>query len=117
MRLVDVRGEDECWPWQGTVQSPAQARGKPPYGVWKGFPGTRMVHRIAYMLHHGLSSLSKSIVVHHNCHKNPDHTPLCCNPKHLELMEEAAHRSMHARERWDAHRDGTKPFRKMRGMK
>lgn len=115
-RLVDSSpGPNKCWPWKGNVQNPNTRPGRKPYGVWKGYPGTRLVHRIAYALHTG-DSLDPEVPIHHKCHENPDHTPLCCNPTHLEPMEGAEHRSMHARERWEAHRQGTKRFRKRSGM-
>lgn len=114
-RLVDVRGPDECWPWTGAVLDRREDQHQT-YGVWKGFPGTRYVHRIAYCLEQGLAKLDPNIVVHHTCHKNPDHTPLCCNPAHLEPMQGAQHRSMHASDRWQAHKQGQKPFRSPKGM-
>lgn len=113
-RLVDVRGPDECWPWTGAIDD-RDNRDKP-YGIWKGFKGTRFAHRIAYMLEHGLDELDPEITVHHTCYKRRNHTPLCCNPAHLEAMEGAQHRSMHAEERWKAHHSGKKPFRRPSGM-
>lgn len=69
-----VRGEDECWPWQGSTN------GKH-YGVIKIRPlfgsQSREVHRIAYQLHVG--PIPEGKVVRHSCDN-----PICCNyKKHL----------------------------------
>lgn len=107
---VDVRSDpDACWPWTGALDKDGK------YGVIKGYPHSRFAHRIAYMIKYN-RVLPRDIVVHHTCHERPDHTPLCCNPRHLEPVDDATHRSQHARARWEADKAGRKPFRKARGM-
>jgi hypothetical protein len=80
--LVDVRGDDECWPWLGH-----RTRG---YGVLR--PSHRYVHRLIYECEHG--PIPKGMLVVHKLAGRP-----CCNPRHLVLAT--------ARERaWRACRDG-----------
>lgn len=59
---IDVRGEDECWPWKGNTQ--------------RGGYGINLPHRRAYALKKG--KLRKGLVIRHTCNNPP-----CCNPKHL----------------------------------
>jgi len=66
--LVDVRGDDECWPWLGH-----KARG---YGFFGH--GNRYVHRQVYEREHG--PIPKGRVVIHKLAGLP-----CCNPRHLKL--------------------------------
>jgi len=81
--LVDVRGDDECWPWLGH-----RTRG---YGVLR--PGHRYVHRLIYERGHG--PIPKGMLVVHKLDGRP-----CCNPRHLVLAT--------GRERtWRACRNGT----------
>jgi len=80
--LVDVRGDDECWPWLGH-----RTRG---YGGLS--PGHRYVHRLIYERGHG--PIPKGMLVVHKLDGRP-----CCNPRHLVLAT--------GRERaWRACRDG-----------
>lgn len=58
--LVDIKGEDECWPWRGGINS-------------NGYGG----HRRAYELTKG--PIPEGLIVMHLCNNPP-----CCNPKHLE---------------------------------
>jgi len=82
--MVDVRGEDECWPWLGH-----KANG---YGV--SGPGNRYVHRRIYEREHG--PIPRGMLVVHKRDGRP-----CCNPRHLVLAT--------GRERtWRAFRDGTR---------
>jgi hypothetical protein len=104
-RHVDQRGPDECWPWTGSRDK------KGGYGQFAGHPLSRQAHRVAFMLVYGID-IDRSVVVHHTCYEKEGHTPLCCNPGHLELMDDAEHRSMHARERWAMDKAGLKPFRR-----
>jgi hypothetical protein len=67
--LVDVRGDDECWPWLGH-----KANG---YGVLH--PGRRYVHRLIYERGHG--PIPKGMLVVHRLGGRP-----CCNPRHLVLV-------------------------------
>lgn len=81
--LVDVRGDDECWPWLGH-----KARG---YGFFGH--GNRYVHRRVYEREHG--PIPKGMVVIHKLAGLP-----CCNPRHLKLATR--------RDRtWRAFRDGS----------
>ena len=82
--LVDVRGDDECWPWLGH-----RANG---YGVFG--PGNRYVHRRIYAREHG--PIPRGMLVVHKLDGRP-----CCNPRHLVLAT--------GRERtWRAFRDGSR---------
>jgi hypothetical protein len=66
-----VKGEDECWPWQGTV-----VKG---YGSIKqrGDGSMLSAHRVAYQLYVGV--VPENHVVRHTCDN-----PACCNyKKHL----------------------------------
>ena len=82
--LVDVRGDDECWPWLDH-----KTRG---YGVLR--PGDRYVSRLIYEREHG--PIPEGLFVVHKLAGRP-----CCNPRHLVLAT--------ARERtWRAIRDGSR---------
>jgi hypothetical protein len=82
--LVDVRGDNECWPWLGH-----KAHG---YG-FSGH-GSRYVHRRIYEREHG--PIPKGMLVVHKLDGRP-----CCNPRHLVLAT--------GRERtWRALRDGSR---------
>lgn len=71
---VDVRGENECWPWTG-------AKNKKGYGTihaaGRGSP-TLYVHQVAVVLDGTVIPVGK--MVHHNCGMR-----LCVNRKHLEI--------------------------------
>lgn len=71
--LVEIRGENECWPWRGYVDN---------YGVGKFyahgliFPVGRFVYTVRY------GRLEGGRNVKHICgDKN------CCNPAHLRLAD------------------------------
>ena len=62
---------DECWPWTG-------AKDRDGYGTYGLVPGqTRKVHRIAFMLQHGVE-LPSEVLVLHRCDNSS-----CANPAHL----------------------------------
>lgn len=65
---VDIRGEDECWPWLGS-------RDAEPKNYGRFWPHLR-AHRVAFELAHG--SIDPDLLVLHSCDNPP-----CCNPKHL----------------------------------
>jgi len=67
--LVDVLGEDECWPWLGH-----KVNG---YGVLDR--GRRYVHRLVYEREVG--PIRKGMLVVHKLDGRP-----CCNPRHLVLV-------------------------------
>jgi len=75
---VDIRGENECWPWTGYVK-PASGHG---LTTLNGIP----IHasRKAWILTHGPIRTprrdKRAICVNHTCDN-----ALCCNPKHMYL--------------------------------
>ena len=82
--LVDMRGDDECWPWLGHKSNG--------YGVLG--PSNRYVHRRIYEREHG--PIPKGMLVVHKLDGRP-----CCNPRHLVLAT--------GRERtWRAYRGGAR---------
>ncbi len=82
--LVDVRGDDECWPWLSHKSNG--------YGVLG--PPNRYVHRRIYEREHG--PIPKGMLVVHKLDGRP-----CCNPRHLVLAT--------GRERtWRAYRGGAR---------
>lgn len=87
---IDVRGEEECWPWTAKAKNPAG------YGVLKHKSGKNIIaSRISCFLRHGPPphQTAKSL---HSCDNPP-----CCNPKHLrwgttrDNTEDAISRNRH----------------------
>ena len=68
---VNVKTENECWPWLGTLNQWGYGR----YRI-NGFFG--MAHRIAY--EKTTSKNIKGLIAMHICDN-----PKCCNPKHIAL--------------------------------
>jgi hypothetical protein len=68
---IDVRGEDECWEWQG---------GRDWRGYGAGYKDRKHIraHRVAYELLVG--PVPNDLEVCHKCDNPP-----CCNPAHLFL--------------------------------
>lgn len=69
-----------CWLWLGGVLS----RGPWNYGQSYLRGKAVSAHRAAYLLFIG--PIPRGLVLHHRCH-----TPLCCNPKHLQPMTKTRH--------------------------
>jgi hypothetical protein len=63
-KWVDVRADDECWPWVGS-------RDKDGYGIF----GSNRAHRFCAEM---LDIVSEREVTRHSCDN-----PGCCNPFHL----------------------------------
>ena len=68
---VDIRGENECWPWLGFIKENG-------YGYFSCYKKMRYTHRVAYILTYGFFDLSLQVC--HSCDNPP-----CCNPAHLWL--------------------------------
>ncbi len=82
--LVDVRGDDECWPWLGFKTNGYAVTG----------PGRRFVHRLLYEREYG--PIPKGVLIVHKLDGRP-----CCNPRHMVPAT--------ARERtWQAFRSGAR---------
>ena len=68
---VDIRGEDECWEWQGSRHYVWK------YGHFKVGKSSVAAHRVSWELHNN-AKIEKGLVVCHKCDNPP-----CCNPNHL----------------------------------
>jgi hypothetical protein len=84
---VDVRGEDECWPWKAALTS----RG---YGYFR-YDGGSKAHRFAWRLANGRPP-NATEVVRHRCDNPP-----CVNPAHLEIGSQID--NVHDRDSRDRH--------------
>lgn len=69
-RMVERRGEDDCWPWRGPVFSDG-------YGMFSLWPRVVRASRYAWERANG-RDLRDGEVVRHSCDR-----PLCMNPAHL----------------------------------
>ena len=65
---VDIRGDDECWPWLIGTDPDGYGRSK--------HVGEQRAHRVAYRLACG--PIPEGEIVRHSCDNPP-----CCNPRHL----------------------------------
>lgn len=94
---VDIRGQDECWPWVGCQR---QSFG---YGAIRYDGRQQSAHRVAYILTYG--PVPEGLVVCHSCDN-----PACCNPRHLRADTQSANiREASARNRmrrYENHHNG-----------
>lgn len=67
--MVDKRGPDDCWMWQGDTTNSG-------YGRLRIDDHTISTHRYSYELHFG--PIPEGLGVLHKCDNRP-----CCNPNHL----------------------------------
>ncbi len=77
---VDVRDEDECWPWNACMGTSGDSQRRKTvlrYGRFGVAPnGTTNAHRVSYVL--AVGEVPNGLMVLHHCDNPP-----CCNPAHL----------------------------------
>lgn len=97
---INVRGNDDCWEWNGIRSVPGYGR----VTLHKGkFHSTMNAHRALYLLKRGYfdSDQNPNLFDMHILHKCDN--PPCCNPNHLFL-------GTHQDNMFDMHRKGKVPF-------
>jgi hypothetical protein len=87
-KYIDERGKQECWPWQGPMRSDGYG-----YLYDRRTNRNERAHRVAYELFVG--PIPDGLQLDHVCH-SLDHSCIggsqcahrrCCNPAHLEPVE------------------------------
>ena len=74
---IEIRGENECWLWEGTVSRPTKSKKNPlPYGMVQFAGVVRIAHRLIWASING--RIPDGLVIRHTCDN-----PRCCNPAHL----------------------------------
>jgi len=105
--MVDVRGEDECWPWLGGTNGKSGG-----YGRFWNFEEkyVEYSHRMAWQLDRKKKlPKGKAKAIRHKCDNPP-----CCNPKHLRKGTQVANLAdMVSKGRHNASRGETKPQAKL----
>ncbi len=79
---VDVKSEDECWPWLAGIKTSGKS------GQYGGFyikqiDNTMTAHKVSFIITHHFDisdDIPDEIVIRHTCNN-----PICVNPKHLKL--------------------------------
>lgn len=104
--MVDIRSENECWPWLGGTN------GTSGYGRFWDFEEKRVeyTHRMAWKLDRKKKlPKGKAKAILHKCDNPP-----CCNPKHLRKGTQVANLAdMVSKGRHNAARGETKPQAKL----
>jgi hypothetical protein len=72
---VDRRGDDECWPWIGSIDEFGYGR----MDFRRHMKVTERAHRLAYFLAYG--PVRPGFVIDHLCRNRG-----CVNPSHLEVV-------------------------------
>ena len=98
-KKVDVRGRDECWPYQKQSRNQLDygifsyytPKGTYPWGTGNRVDGTIAAHKLAYIFgeeHTFEEPIKRNEVIMHKCRtrsSDRDHDlRCCCNPRHLK---------------------------------
>jgi|JI9StandDraft_1071089.scaffolds.fasta_scaffold50948_3 hypothetical protein len=69
---VDIRNQEDCWPWLGSLNRPNG------YGCFRILGKTKGAHRVSFEMRFG--EIANGLFVMHTCDNPP-----CVNPNHLIL--------------------------------